>query len=299
MRVIEMFVTIAFLTLGLAATATQAQPINAAAAPGHRDLIVGGSYLDTIGGSWIGVETHFARKPTADDLRASLGGKLPEDFGLAFSCWVQASGMLTDCHPAMTVPDGIDGHRLTRAIAPLMRLAKEDAQMAVAKEYRLSVHVALNTIAPSGLNAHCYPPYCVANDPPPPPPPAPKAKDPLVAAAIEHAESCFSSNWDRSTELRFAADKAVRDNDVEPPPADVRAAVLGYVNSRTELKKCMADLEKAEQGVPLSDNDKKGLDSALEFMRLNYDGQTRYELAILISLLDKGAGETELGFVDP
>ena len=298
MRVIETIAAVALLALGFASTITYARPTNPAAIPGHRDLAIGGGYLDTIGGSWIGIQPNFARKPTADELKAAVGGRLPDDFGLAFSCWVQPSGTLRDCHRTMTVPDSVDGERLTRALAPLVRLTRADAQMAAKKEYRLSVHVALTTVAPTGFNAHCYPPFCVANDPPPPPPPAPKATDPLVAAAIKHADDCFSSKWSRSTDLRFAADKAVRENQVEPPPAEVRTAVLDYVNSRTDLKRCMAELEKAEQG-PLSDNDKKAVDSALEFMRFNYEGQTRYELAVLISVLDKNAGEGELRFVDP
>ena len=299
MRFIRMILAVMLLAFPLAATATQAQPINPAAAPGHRDLAVGGGYLDTIGGSWIGIQPHFARKPTTDDLKASLGGHLPDDFGLAFSCWVRPAGTLSDCHRTMTVPDSVDGDRLTRTLAPLVKLTKSDAQMASAKEYRLSVHVALTTIAPSGFNAHCYPPFCVANDPPPAPPPQPGAKDPLVAAAIKQANDCFFSKWDHSTELRFAADKAVRENQVQPPSPNVRAAVLDYVNSRTELKRCIADLEKAARDLPVSADDQKAVDSALDFMRSNYDGQTRFELAILIGLLDKDAGEAQLSFVDP
>jgi hypothetical protein len=294
-------IIVATLLIAAAAPAAHAQPQASAAlsTPGQRTLGVGGGYLDTVDGNWLGFEPNFARKPTLNELQAALGGHLPDDFSIAFSCWVQPGGSLRDCRSMMAVPETVDAAALIKALAPLVTVTDADARMAISKEYRLNVRAALSTMGPQGFPIHCYPPYCISNDPPPAPPPPPTAKDPLAAAALKQANDCFYSQWDHSTELRFAADKAVRENQVQPPPPNVRAAVLDYVNSRTRLKKCIADLQKAEQGPPLSDNDKKAVDSALESMRFNYEGQNRYELAILIGLLDKGAGEAELSFTVP
>jgi hypothetical protein len=300
-RVMRLVIFIVALVMAVVTREASAQPQGSPAMPipGQRTLQVGGGYLDTVDGNWLGIEPHFARKPTATQLKAALGGHLPDDFAIAFSCWVQPRGSLRDCRSMMMVPDEVDASALIKALAPLVKLTDADAGMAISKEYRLNVRATLSTIGPQGFPVHCYPPYCIANDPPPPPPPPPQAQDSVVAAAIKQANDCFYSKWDRSAELRFAADKAVRENSVQPPPPSVRAAVLDYVNSRTELKKCMVDLQKSEQGPPLSDNDKKALDSALESMKSNYNGQTRFELAILIGLLDKETGEAELRFVDP
>jgi len=293
-------IIIAALLMAVAATPAEAQAqTTAMPRPGERTLQVSGGYLDTVDGNWLGFEPHFARKPAISELEAALGGHLPDDFGIAFSCWVQPGGKLRDCRKMFVVPDTVDYAALIKALAPLVKLSDSDARMAISKEYRLNVHAALSTIGPQGFPAHCYPPYCIANDPPPPPPPPPTAKDPIVAAAIKQASDCFYSKWDRSGDLRFAAEKALRENNIQPPPESVRGAVLAYVNSRAELKECMADLQKAEQGPQLSDNDKKAVDSALESMRFNYQGQNRFELAMLIGLLDKRAGEAEYNSLDP
>lgn len=288
-----------FVAFGLSALASASVPAEAQAPQPQRQLAVGGAFLDTIQGSWIGDEPEFARKPSAEQLQAALGGTLPRDFGLAFSCWVQSSGALRDCHTTMTAPSDADGAALTRALAPLVRLTPPNARTAVDEEYRLSVRVALSTMSASGLPASCYPPFCVANDPPPPPPPQPGAKDPLIAMAIKQAQDCFSSRWDRAAGLRTAAEQAVSDNQEQPAPESVRAAVLAYVNARIALKSCIAQLEDVSHRVPAFGNDETVMASAIASMRSNYALQTPPEVAVLAGLLDKNAGEAERSFPVP
>ena len=124
-------------------------------------------------------------------------------------------------------------------------------------------------------------------------------QDPLVRAAIKQSEDCFWGEWSRSSDLRAAAEKAVRENQEQPAPAGVRAAVMEYVKSRANLKQCMAELRGVSHQAPTSAEDQKAIDSALQSMRAIYLGQTRFELAVLIGLIDKAAGERELSSPEP
>lgn len=261
-----------------------------------RDLGASGIFLDTINGTFIADRPSFVRQPSLAEFVEALGGKSPRDFGLTFNCAVERSGRLRDCHTIFADPDGVDGAALTRALAPLLTLAPEDAKLALASEYRLTVNAALQTMNPEGMPVECLRPLCIANDPPPAPPPPPQPKDPLVRERVKAANDCFSASWDKSVDLRFAADKAVRENDRQPPPDEVRRAVLDYVNSRTELKKCMAMLQQTRHLGTITAEDRKAVDSVLEWMEMNYSGQTRFEVAILIGFLDKETGEHQLSF---
>lgn len=79
----------------------------------------------------------------------------------------------------------------------------------------------------------------------------------------------------------------------EGAPERVRAAVLDYLNSRLELKKCIAQLTGVSHRLPAFREDRTALDAALQSMRFNYSGQTPYVLTILISLIDKNANQAE------
>jgi hypothetical protein len=116
---------------------------------------------------------------------------------------------------------------------------------------------------------------------------------------VRQANDCFWSEFEKSRDLRFAAEKAVRENVQQPPPEAVKAAVLDYVNSRTELKKCMAKLQAAPLLAAASEEDRKAIEAQLELMRMNYLPQARFELAVLIGLIDKQAGAEELAHPDP
>lgn len=134
---------------------------------------------------------------------------------------------------------------------------------------------------------------------PPAPPPPPQADTPAVRATIDQAESCFFTEFDKSADLRFRAEKAVRDHQASAPTPAVRAAVLDYVHSRTALKQCMAPLDDARRNASPGTQDRKAIDAALEWMDLNYSGQIRFELAILIGFIDKRAAQEELSFGRP
>jgi hypothetical protein len=286
------FAALSFMLFVATASSVEAQ--SGGLPQAQRDLQVEGVYLDTVTGDWTNEQPDYAAKPTLAELAAGLG-HVPEDFGLAFSCWVQPSGALRDCRTTMVAPNDRDGTALMRAIAPHLRLTKEDAQRAIAKEYRLSVHAGLESRNESGMPLSCLPPYCVAENQPPPPPPA-QAKDPLIRERVKLANECFSAAWDKSDDLRFAADKAVRENEQQPPPQSVRTAVLNYVNARTELKKCMAMVQDTAHLPSISPEDRKAVDGVLNWMNANYSGQTRFEVAILIGLIDKRTGEEQLSF---
>lgn len=286
--------------IGLAALACTLPSASSAAPQGNpvasRNFGASGIFLDTIDGNFVSERPSFVRKPDLAQFVAALGGRLPTDFGLSFSCAVQGSGRLTDCHTIFADPGSADGPALTRALAPLLTLEPADARLAVRKEYRLTVDAALQTVNSEAIPLQCLRPFCIPGDIPPPPPPPPQAKDPLVRERVKAANDCFSSNWDKSTNLRFAADKAVRENEQQPPPQKVRQAVLDYVQSRTELKKCMAMLQQTAHVGTTSEEDRKAVNSVLDWMEMNYSGQTRFEVAILIGFIDKETGERQLSF---
>ena len=283
------------LTISLAAIAFAFLVPAAHAQEPKRNFGASGIFLDTITGSFLPTRPKWVQQPALTDLVKALGGRMPKDFGLSFNCAVERSGRLRDCHATMADPNDVDGGALTRAIAPLLRLDAQDAQLAVAKEYRLTVDAAVQTIDAQGVPVECLRPLCVAEVLPPPPPP-PQAQDPLVREQVKAAYECFSAAWDKSTTLRFAADKAVRENEQQPPPEPVRRAVLDYVNSRTELKKCMAMLEATAHRPTITVSDRKAVNSVLDWMNMNYSGQTRFEVAILVGLVDKRTGEAQLEF---
>jgi hypothetical protein len=260
-----------------------------------RNLGTSGIFLDTISGTFLLERPKWARQPALPEFVQALGGRTPKDFGLSFNCAVERSGSLRDCHTTFADPEGSDGPALTRALAPLLRLNQADTKVAVSKEYRVTVDVALQTINSDGTPIGCRRPFCIAEDLRAPPPP-PQAQDPLVRERVKAANDCFSANWDKSANLRFAADKAVRENQQQPVPASVRQAVLDYVNSRTELKKCMAMLQQTAHLATITPADRKAVDAVLEWMDLNYSGQTRFEVAILIGVLDKQTGDAQLSF---
>lgn len=260
-----------------------------------RNFGASGIFLDTITGAYLPDRPKWVRQPALTDLIKALGGRAPKDFGLSFNCAVERSGILRDCHTTLTDPDAVDGPALTRAIAPLLRLDKQDAQRAVDKEYRLTVDAALQTIDSRGVAVGCLRPLCISESLPPPPAP-PQPQDPLVREQVKAAYDCFSAAWDKSGNLRFAADRAVRENEQQPPPEAVRQAVLDYVNSRTELKKCMAMLETTAHRPTITLSDRRAVDSVLDWMNMNYSGQTRFEVAILVGFIDKRMGEAQLEF---
>lgn len=285
--------------LSTLAPAVQAQdPAPNATGALKRDFAASGIFLDTIQGTFLPDRPKWVRQPTLSQFVNFAGGRMPKDFGLSFNCAVERNGSLRDCHTIFAGPDGIDGPALTRAIAPLLRLDKEDAQRAVEKEYPLTVDAGLQTLNSEGMPVTCMRPLCVASDqdPLPPPAPPPKPEDPLVRERVKAANDCFSAAWDESTDRRFAADKAVRENEQQPPPEPVRRAVLDYVNSRMELKKCMAILQATAHLPTITPDDRKAVDSVLQWMDMNYSGQTRFEVAILIGLIDKRVGEEQLEF---
>jgi hypothetical protein len=272
-----------------------ALPAQGSPAEPERDFGASGIFLDTIGGAFVAERPKWVHQPMLGQFIAALGRK-PDDFGLTFNCAIQRSGRLRDCHTTFAAPDGVDGQALTRAFAPLLRLNPKDARLAIQKEYRITVDAALQTLDSHGSPVHCLPPQCIADDPPPAPPAPPQPQDPVIRERVKLAKECFSTEWDKSGDLRFAAEKALRENGQQPPPEAVRRAALDYVNSRTELKKCMAMLETTEHLPTITPGDKKAVDEVLGWMELNYSGQTKFEIAILAGVLDKKTGEAELSF---
>ena len=282
----------AFLAVPAQAQAPGSQALKAAT---NRDLGTSGIFLDIIRGAFLPDRPRLTRQPTLSELVHALGGRTPKDFGLSFNCAVERSGGLRDCHTIFADPEDADGPALTRTLAPLLRLDQRDAKLAVGKGYRLTVDAALQTMNSDGTPIGCRRPFCIAEDLRPPPP-APQAQDPLVRERVKASNDCFSRAWDKSRDLRFAADKAVRENQQQPVPDSVRRAVLDYVKSRTELKKCMAMLQTTAHLATITPADRKAVDALLESMQTNYSGQTRFEVAILIGVLDKQTGEEQLSF---
>ncbi|HEX4739190.1 MAG TPA: hypothetical protein VH331_16690 [Allosphingosinicella sp.] len=265
-------------------------------AAGQQQLMSGARFVDTTVGQWrMTPKPELVRKPDLHDLETSRAGRGGGDFGLSFNCSVEASGKLTDCRPIYAIPAGTDGPALTRALSPFYRLSKESAATAREKAYRVTIDAARTTFGTSGMPRQCLPPFCIIEGAlPPPPPPVPE--DPTVRAALDQANKCFETAWEESRVKRFAAEKAVRDATDEPGRVAAQAAALDYVHSRQKVMACITDLEKAGATLPLSAHDRDAVGDRLKFMRFNYSGQTRYEISILVGLLDKNAGAAELSF---
>lgn len=262
-------------------------------APGARSLQVSGRFVDTTVGFW---EMHdqpaFASKPTLAGLARADQRAAASDFGLSFNCAVKRSGSLADCRPIYVSPDSADKAMLVRTLAPLVRLSRASAALAREKAYRLTIDVALDTADRYGMPRECRPPFCMVEGATPPPPPPP-VQDPVIAAALVRARSCFDAAWQRSTTLRFAAEKALRDRGAQPSTDGDRRLVLDYVNSRHAIAACMADLKATSRVLPLGTGDAKTVETTINGMKMSYDGQARYELAILIGLLDPAAAGVE------
>lgn len=262
-------------------------------ASGGRSLRTSSRFVDTTVGFWRMCEQpQLIREPTLADLARADPHGASADFGLSFNCAVKAGGGMTDCRPIYASPDSADKAALTRALAPHVRLSRASAGLAREKAYRLTIDVALDTTDRYGMIKECRPPFCMLEGAMPPPPP-PSVRDPVMAAALDRARTCFDAAWRRSGELRFAAEKALRDRAGRPATDDDRKLVLDYVNSRHALAACAAKLRETARVLPLDAGDARAVAAAVDAMRMGYDGQTRYELAILIGYLDPAAGRAE------
>jgi hypothetical protein len=262
-------------------------------APGSRSLQASGRFVDTTVGFWeMHDEPEFTEKPTFADLTRKDARKAAADFGLSFNCAVKGSGTLSDCRPIYVSPDSADKAALVRALAPLIRVSPASATLAHNKAYRLTIDVALNTFGSYGMPKECRPPFCMIEGATPPPPPPP-IHDPVLATALERARACFDAAWQRSTTLRFSAEKALHDRTEKSATDGDRSLALDYVHSRHAIAACIADLSATARVLPLNGADANFVRSTIDGMKMNYEGQTRYELVILIGLLDPEAANVE------
>jgi hypothetical protein len=283
LRVVLGVLTFAIGTTGMAQTP----------APDSRSLQASGRFVDTTVGFWeMHDEPEFAKKPTLADLTRADRREAAADFGLSFNCAVRSSGMLSDCRPIYASPDSANQAALVRALAPLVRLSRASAALAHDKAYRLTIDVALDTIGGYGMPKECRPPFCMIEGATPPPPPPP-IHDPVLAADLGRTRACFDAAWQRSTTLRFSAEKALRDRTGRSATDEDRKLALDYVHSRHAVADCIADLRTTARVLPLNATDAKTVKSTIDGMKMSYEGQTRYELAILIGLLDPQAAKVE------
>jgi hypothetical protein len=285
-----------FLLIAAAAPALVLAPAHPSPTEGKVQLMSSARFVDTTIGQWTTTPTpELTQKADLPDLAKAHPKSGDSDFGLSFNCAVEASGKLSDCRSVYAAPDGADGPVLTRALSPFFRLSRQSAATAREKAYRVTIDIARSTINQWGTPRLCTPPFCIIEGATPPPPP-PTAEDPVVRAAMDRAGACFETAWNVSTEKRFAAEKALRDAAAEPGMAAARAVALDYIRSRQALMACIAGLEDATRKLPLSAHDRDAVAQRVQSMRFNYSGQIRYELAILIGVLDKKAGEMELSY---
>lgn len=277
------------LTFAIATAALAQTP-----APGSRSLQASGRFVDTTVGFWeMHDQPEFAKKPTLADLTRVNPRGATADFGLSFNCVVNSSGTLSDCRPIYASPESANKPGLVRALAPLIRLSRVSAALAHDKAYRLTIDVALDTIGSYGMPKECRPPFCMIEGAMPPPPPPP-INDPVLAAALNRTRACFEAAWERSTTLRFSAEKALRDRTGQSATDEDRKLALDYVHSRHALAACSADLSATARVLPLNPTDAHSVKSTVDGMKMSYEGQTRYELAILIGLLDPAAAKVEV-----
>lgn len=276
------------LTFAIATAASAQTP-----APGSRLLRAASHFIDTTVGVWeMHGQPEFAKEPTLAELTRVAPREAAVDFSLSFNCAVRTNGALSDCRPIYLSPDSADKAALVRALAPLFRLSRANAALAHDKAYRLTIDVALDTVDSYGIPKECHPPFCMIEGATPPPPPPP-IHDPVLAAALARTRACFDTAWERSGTLRFAAEKALRDRSGRPATDEDRRLALDYVHSRHAIVACIADLRETARILPLDATDRKSVKGAIGGMTMSYEGQTRYELAILIGLLDPAAAEVE------
>ena len=93
--------------------------------------------------------------------------------------------------------------------------------------------------------------------------------------------------------MRFSAEKALRDRTGRSATDEYRKLALDYVHSRHAIAACIAYLRTAARFLPLDAADAKAVKSTIDGMKMSYEGQTGYELAILIGLLDAEAAKVE------
>lgn len=286
-----MLLRLAFMGLAFAiATAAIAQP----PAPDRRLLRASGRFVDTTVGFWdMHDEPEFAKKPTLAELTRAAPREAAVDFSLSFNCAVRTNGTLSDCRPIYLFPDLDNKTTLVRALGPLFRLSRNSAALTHDKAYRLTINIALDTVDSYGMPKECHPPFCMIEGAKAPPPP-PSIHDPVLAAALTRTRACFDAAWQRSGTLRSAAEEALRDRSGRPATDEDRKLVLDYVHSRHAIAACIANLRETSRILPLDATDAKAVESAIDGMTMSYAGQTRYELAILIGLLDPTAAKVEL-----
>ncbi len=258
-----------------------------------RQFQVDATFIDTTTGQWSSRKRPtLIRRPTLDDFTRAAGPGSLEDFGLSFNCRVAKGEKLDDCRLLYTVPGGADGQRLMRVIAPLVRLSDTSAALARDKAYRVTINAALNVMTSYGMPQQCNPPFCMIEGMQPPPPP-PVPADPVARDALARAETCWSDRWEKARIARFAAEKAVRESAPAPGSETARAAALTLVHSRQALMACITDLEAASRAAPFPAADRKIIADRVKSMRSGWFGQTKYEVAILIGLIDKSASAAE------
>lgn len=290
-----MLLRLAFMGLTFAiATAATAQPLAPKTPePDRRLLRAAGHFVDTTVGFWeMHGQPEFAKEATLAALTRAAPREAAVDFSLSFNCAVKTNGALSDCRPIYLSPDSVDKTALVRALAPLIRLSRASAALARDKAYRLTIDIAIDTVDSYGMPKECHPPFCMIEGATPPPPPPP-IHDPVLAAALTRTQACFDAAWQRSGTLRFAAEKALRDRAGPSATDEERKLALDYVHSRHAMVACIAELREAARVLPLDATDAKSVKGAIDGMTMSYEGQTRFELAILIGLLDPAAAKVE------
>ena len=264
----------------------------------HRDIEVAARFIDvTAGRATMDDTPELARRPTLAEVAAHAPAIARHDFGASFNCAIEQDGALGDCRPLYAIPDEVNAAKVAQVVSPLIRVTPGTAKLAHDNAYRVTIDLAVQTRDSAGRPQVCRPPFCFAEGATPPlPPPVPH--DPVVRVALSRAEQCFSSRWADTTPMRFAAERAVRADAGKPSPA-TRAAVLAYVRGRQRLMGCITGLERDTRTLPLDAKDRGLVKSQVDAMRSSYFCQTKYEMAILIGLLDGSAADAEEGFLYP
>jgi hypothetical protein len=249
-------------------------------------------FNETTTGLWSVLKSpEITREPVLDDLVRWDPTYSKEDFGLSFNCAVRRNGSLGDCRPLYSTPETLDKTGLVAVLARAVRLSVASAALARQNAYRVTIDVGAMTYDNGFGPRTCTAPFCMVEGMVPPPPPV--ASDPVVAAAVAKAKTCFESTWDPSTKLRFAAEKALQDKAGGQIDAADRQLALDYVKSRHAIAACAMELEDTSRKLPLTPADRKAVDFEVNAIRGNYVGQTRFALAILIGLLDRHEADFE------
>lgn len=237
------------------------------------------------------------RKPTLAELDAADPSR-PEEFGLAFNCAVTHDGTLDDCRLLYEAPDRTGANALMQTLAPRISISRESAATAKKNAYRLTISASRAVMIGYGMPRTCLPPFCMVEGVRPPPPP-PEARDPALRDALTRARSCFDQAWEEEGKLRSAAEKAQADMKSAASTNRARAVALDYVHSRQAVMACITGLDRAAARLPLDAGDAKLASAESQGMRYNYYGQTKFEMAILIGLLDREAARTETSYGYP